>query len=269
MSLAALASSGIQTTVLSGSLLLAMPLALAAGAVSFFSPCCLPLVPGYLSLVTGLTGEELAAGADGGGVASAGGSSRARVVTGTALFVLGFAVVFTSYGALFGGLGFVLLRHQTVINRVFGTITILLGLTFLGVFSRFAFTGREFRIHRSPRAGLLGAPMLGVLFGVGWTPCIGPTLAAVLGLSAASGTALRGALLAFGYSVGLGLPFLVAGLAFRKAARAFAVVRRHYVWVLRAGGTLLVTIGVLEATGVWASLIARLQGVISGYATPL
>jgi cytochrome c-type biogenesis protein len=254
-----------QATVLDGPLLLALPVAMLAGTVSFFSPCCLPLLPGYLSIATGLTGEELAAAAD----RETPKLGRMRAVAGTGLFTLGFAAVFVSYGALFGGFGAVLIRHQVLISRALGAATILLGLAFLGVFSRFAFANREFRVHRAPKAGLAGAPMLGLLFGVGWTPCIGPTLAAVLGLAAVSGTAGRGAILAFGYSLGLGLPFLATGLAFRRAAGAFAVVRRHYQLVLRAGGGLLVSLGVLQVTGLWGQLIVRLQGVISGFTTPL
>lgn len=263
--LAQAVTGGVGSTVTDGSFLVAAPIALAAGVVSFFSPCCLPLVPGYLSLMTGLTGDELADAAR----ASDGKPQRRRVLAGTLLFILGLAAVFVSYGALFGGLGGALLRHQTLVSRVLGTLTILFGLTFLGTFNRFAFAGREFKMHATPRAGLAGAPVLGVLFGVGWTPCIGPTLAAVLGLATTSGTAARGAALAFVYCLGLGLPFLAAGLAFRRAAAAFAFVRRHYVWVLRTGGAMLVTLGVLQVTGVWLRVMISLQGVISGFVTPL
>jgi cytochrome c-type biogenesis protein len=190
-----------QRTVLDGSLALAVPVALVAGLVSFLSPCVLPLVPGYLSYVTGMAG----AGLDG--------ARRARVLAGTALFVLGFSAVFVSFGALFGGLGMLLQRYDEVLTRVLGVVTVVMGLVFLGMPG----AQREWRLHRRPAVGLAGAPLLGVVFGLGWTPCIGPTLAAVQTLAYDSASAGRGALLTAAYCAGLGLPFLLAAVAYRRA----------------------------------------------------
>ncbi len=233
-------------TVASGSLLVAVPIAVAAGLVSFLSPCVLPLVPGYLSYVTGMSGDP----------------KRSRMVLGSALFVLGFAAVFVLGGALFGGLGGVLLGSADVITRVLGGLTIVLGLAFLGLIPGLQ---RDMRIHRLPAAGLAGAPLLGVVFGLGWTPCIGPTLAVVLTLSVDQGSAARGATLAFAYALGLGLPFVLAGLAYRKALAAFKTVRRHSPLITRVGGAMLVAVGLLLVTGLWGDLVAGLQGWVGGF----
>jgi cytochrome c-type biogenesis protein len=245
----------VNETVLSGALLLAVPIAVAAGLVSFFSPCVLPLVPGYLSYVTGVSGTDLAE------------ARRGRVLTGAALFVLGFTAVFVSGGALFGYFGATLQEHRDVISRVLGALTVLLGLSFMGsgagLLSRV--TSREFRIHRRPAVGLAGAPMLGVLFGIGWTPCVGPTLAAVTSLAFQEASAGRGALLTAAYCLGLGVPFLVAAVVFRRALGAFGWVKRHYVWVMRVGGGMLVAVGVLLVTGAWDRIVYELQ-VWSGVA---
>ena len=259
-----------------GSLLLAMPIALFAGLVSFLSPCVLPLVPGYLSYVTGLSGADLAgtspAVSDGPGTAVAthlqqGPARTRRVLLGATLFVVGFSAVFVSEGALFGNIGSHLLEHQTAVNRVGGVLSIVLGIVFLGLLPRLQ---REWRFHRLPRAGLAGAPLLGMLFAVGWTPCIGPTLGVVLNLSYAdsSATAGRGALLTAVYCAGLGIPFVVAGVAFRRALGAFAAVKRHYSIVIWTGATLLVAVGVLLLTGAWTHLSNDLRAQFPTYTAP-
>ncbi|WP_037599844.1 cytochrome c biogenesis CcdA family protein [Streptacidiphilus rugosus] len=244
------------TTVLSGALILAIPVALFGGLVSFFSPCVLPLVPGYLSYVTGFSAVDLA---------EAEGRRRGRILAGSALFVTGFTAVFVSEGALFGYFGAQLLSHQQVINQVTGGLTVLLGLAFMGILP--GFTQREVRSHRKPVVGLLGAPVLGVVFGVGWTPCIGPTLAAVNFLASQQASAGRGALLTVFYCVGLGLPFIAAALAFRKVLGAFGWVKRHYQLVMRLGGGMLVAVGILLLTGVWTHLVYQLQVWTSGFST--
>src|ERR1700677_3308998 len=313
--------SSIGQLVTSGPLLLALPVAAAAGAVTFLSPCCLPLVPGYLSFVTGMAGASRApvkpsspadsgaadfgtAGSgvtgSGAGTSSAGASSartssggpggsggavgaparpaagaaaaapRSRVVAGTALFVLGFSVVFVAYGAALGGLGHLLTGHARLLTQVLGALTIALGLLFAGAFDRFSLAGRIVRPSARPRAGLAGAPLLGVMFGLGWTPCIGPTLTAVLALSAASGTVARGAILAFVYALGLGIPFLLVMFGFQLAMRAFAFARRRARLVTWIGGAMLVCVGLLEVTGAWSSFMAWLQvHWVSSYQPPL
>jgi len=247
------------TQVQSGSLLLAIPIAVAAGLVSFLSPCVLPLVPGYLSYITGMSAAELGDHRQGAVVARV--RTTARVLAGSVLFVLGVAVVFVGLGAAFGTLGDLLRHHNTLLTRIFGVLTVVLGLAFAGAFARLRIANTEWRFHRAPTLGLAGAPMLGVMFGLGWTPCIGPTLSAVLGLAASThgATAYRGAGLAFAYCLGLGIPFILAGLAFHRAMTAFAVVKRHYRALMITGGGLLVTIGVLEITGLWTWAVQQLQ----------
>jgi len=309
----------ITQLVTSGPLLLALPVAAAAGAVTFLSPCCLPLVPGYLSFVTGMAGAggpaspaapgsvpaasasaagapaaaASAAGASAAGASAAGASAagasvsgvavaalplaataavppRGRVVAGTALFVLGFSVVFMAYGAALGGLGHLLTGHARVLTQVLGGLTILLGLLFAGAFDRFSFAGRIARPAARPKAGLAGAPLLGVMFGLGWTPCIGPTLTAVLALSASTGTVARGAVLAFVYALGLGVPFLLVSFGFQVAMRAFAFFRRHARLVTRIGGAMLICVGLLEVTGAWSTFMAWLQvHWVSTYEPPI
>jgi cytochrome c-type biogenesis protein len=283
--------SGVEQFVISGPLLLAMPVAAAAGAVTFLSPCCLPLVPGYLSFVTGMAGAggspatamsaqgPAVAAADGSGVAvaapplaatAAAPPPRGRVVAGTALFVLGFSVVFVAYGAALGGLGHLLTGHARVLTQVLGGLTIVLGLLFAGVLDRFSFAGRIVRPSARPKAGLAGAPLLGVMFGLGWTPCIGPTLTAVGALSASSGTVARGAVLAFVYALGLGVPFLLVSLGFQVAMRALAFFRRRARLVTRIGGAMLVCVGLLEVTGAWSTFMAWLQvHWVSSYQPPI
>jgi cytochrome c-type biogenesis protein len=195
---------------------------------------------------------------------------RSRTVLGTALFVLGFSAVFATEGIAFGGLGAVLRTHSTVLTQVLGAVTIILGLMFAGVFDRFPIAGRIIQPSVRPRAGLAGAPALGVLFGVSWTPCIGPTLTVVLGLAMTSGTAARGALLMFVYGLGLGIPFLIVALLFQRGMTAFGFARRHARLITRAGGALLVVIGVLELTGAWTAVLSWIQTHwVSGYQSPL
>jgi cytochrome c-type biogenesis protein len=186
------------------------------------------------------------------------------VLLGSVLFVLGFSAVFVTGGALFGGLGSYLVEYKAVVDRVLGVMTILLGLAFLGWLPRLQ---REVRFHRLPSAGLAGAPLLGVLFGVGWTPCLGPTLAAVQTLAYTSASAGRGALLTLAYCLGLGIPFVLTGLAFRRALGAFAVVKRHYGVVMAVGGALLVVVGLLLVSGLWESLMIEVRGWVSGFET--
>ena len=252
--------NGIQDTVLNGSLLAALPLALLAGLVSFLSPCVLPLVPGYLSYITGLTGADIAE-------QEVAGRARRRAAIGALLFVLGFSVVFVSAGALFGAAGRVFSQQATIITRVLGGVTIVLGLAFMGAMQRLPFLSREFRFHKLPATGLAGAPLLGVLFGVGWTPCAGPTLTAVNSLAYSTGTAGRGAVLSLAYCLGLGLPFVVAGVAFERSMSAFGVVKRHYALFTRIGGAFLVVIGLLLVTGYWDRIVASMQVWIGGFET--
>jgi len=287
----------VVSLVSSGPLLLAIPVAAAAGAVTFLSPCCLPLVPGYLAYITGMSGADASAepeadatatdaeatagaaesGADGGvktrtraPAAAPAPRHTGRTVAGTALFVVGFSVVFSLAGLAVGGLGQLFSAHDSVLTRVLGGVTILLGLLFFGAFDRFMFAGRVFKPSVMPKAGLAGAPLLGVLFGIGWTPCIGPTLTAVLTLSLQSGTAARGAFLAFVYGLGLGIPFLIVALAFQRMVSLLGFFKRNARLVSRIGGILLVAVGVLEVTGAWTSMITWLHAHwFSGYDTPI
>jgi len=237
-----------QDQAYSGSLLLAVPVALIAGLVSFFSPCVIPLLPGYLSYATGLSGADIANGVAG--------TRRGRMFTGSLLFVAGFATVFVILGTATGALGAWLVEWDRQLAVVLGIVTILLGLAFAGWLPGL---NREWRVHKVPAVGLAAAPVLGFLFGLGWTPCIGPTLAVISGLALTEGSAARGALLSAVYAVGLGLPFIIAGLAYEKALVAIGWVRRHQVWVMRAGGLMLVGVGVLLLTGWWGEAVSWLQ----------
>ncbi|NEK58209.1 cytochrome c biogenesis protein CcdA [Geodermatophilus sabuli] len=252
--------------VTDGPLLVAAAVAALVGLVSFASPCVLPLVPGYLSYVTGLAGtgaRTTAPAPSGGGGAPAAvrttvdeRSPRGRMVLGALLFVLGFTVVFVAFGAAFGGLGRLLLQHADVLTRVFGVVTIVMGLAFLGwlpVLQRTA------RLSARPVTGLAGAPLLGVVFGLGWTPCLGPTLAAVNSLAYVEATAGRGAVLGVAYCLGLGVPFVLVALGARWALGATSLLRRHARTVTRIGGAVLVVVGVLLVTGAWTEMMGWLR----------
>ncbi|HKE97570.1 MAG TPA: cytochrome c biogenesis protein CcdA [Actinomycetes bacterium] len=243
-----------QATIAQGNLVAAAIVAVAAGFVSFASPCVLPLVPGYLSYISGLTGQDLEQAGEGVRRRGVG-----RVVLGAGLFVVGFAVIFVAFGAAVGALTGWLIRYRDTITRVAGVLVILLGL-FLAGFVKLPWLYRERRLRgdRLPR-GLVGALPLGMVFGLGWTPCIGPTLSAILGLAAVSGGAARGAALLFAYSLGLGIPFLVAALGFRGALGWIPSLRRRFRVLELAGGGLLVVIGLLLVTGLWADFLIWLQ----------
>ena len=265
--------------VTDGSLLLAFGVAMFVGLISFASPCCLPLVPGYVSYIAGLAGAD--AIVDGGrpgavtstdgapppvtAMASAGAGSvavrspasgRRRLLLGSLLFVAGFSAVFISFGALFGGLGRLLLQWAPLLTRVAGVVTIVMGLAFLGALP---WLQRERRLHHRPAGGLAGAPILGVVFGLGWTPCLGPTLAAVNTLAYAEASAGRGAILGLGYCLGLGIPFVAIALGARRALRLSSWARRHARAVMRIGGTMLVLLGLLLLTGLWDGLMIWLR----------
>jgi cytochrome c-type biogenesis protein len=303
-------SGGVEHLILTGPVLLAIPVAAAAGAITFLSPCCLPLVPGYLSYLTGMSGAAAGRSAAGTGptvelvaatsgataVAAAGPAaesregrvhppaataelpadpglarpSRSRVVVGTLLFIVGFSLLFALEGVTVASVGDALLRHREGLTQALGGLIILLGLLFIGLLDRFSFAGRIIKPTVRPRAGLAGAPLLGVLFGLGWTPCSGPTLSAVLLLGSTSGTALRGGLLAFVYALGIGIPFLIVAFAFSRGATVFGFARRHARLITRIGGVMLIAVGVLEVTGAWQSAITWLQvHWLSGYTTSL
>lgn len=229
--------------IFSGVLITAFPFAVIAGVISFLSPCVLPLVPGYLSFAAGFS------------------VSRGKVLLGSFLFVLGFSAVFVSFGAVFGELGNTLSANEEIISRLLGVITIFLGFIFYG---RFPFSP-TIRPTMRTTGGLLGAPLLGVLFGIGWTPCIGPALAAVQTLAFQESSAVRGAVLSFGYCLGLGLPFILSGLSLDKSAKLRSIIYRRGDVISKIGGIFLIVIGVLEVLGLWTQLMNSMRSLISDF----
>ena len=237
-------------TVTDGPLLVAAGVAALVGVVGFLSPCVLPLVPGYLSYVAGLSGD-------------ASRPSQRRMIGGALLFVLGFTAIFVAQGAAFGGLGGAIRAHQRGLEIGLGSATIVMGVVFLGGIQ---FLQREWRIHRLPQAGLLGAPLLGAAFGLAWAPCLTPTFGAVYSLSTTEGTAGRGAFLTACYCLGLGVPFILVALGFGWVTTVLAFVRRHRRAVSAVGGLLLIGIGVLLVTGEWNSWMNDLRANV-GFAS--
>ncbi|MFG6503230.1 cytochrome c biogenesis CcdA family protein [Microbacterium sp. P05] len=244
--------------VFDGALWLAIPIALAAGLVSFLSPCVLPLVPGYLGFIGGtVTPRRSAASASPG---------RGRLLGGVLLFIAGFTLVFMTVTVLGGTVGRFFLQYADPITRVMGVVIIVMGLVFIGLFG---LAQRTFRPRTLSSVGLIGAPLLGVALGIGWTPCIGPTLAAIISISWNLGDPGRAALLGLAYSLGLGIPFVLLTLGFGWVTRSVAFVRKHIRAVNLLGGALLIVLGLLMVTGVWGSLMSQLQGVMGNVPLPL
>ncbi len=255
------------TTVWSGSMLLAVPVAVIAGLVSFASPCVLPLVPGYVGYVSGMAAATTGSGGASGSTTTAtrvAAPSRGRVLAGVGLFVAGFTLVFVALMFAAGAIGVHLVRWEDVITRVLGVVVILMGFAFLGALP---FLQRERRLHVSPQAGLWGAPLLGIVFGLGWAPCLGTPLVGGAALSLSEASAGRGAILGVAYCLGLGVPFLLIALGLQSSQRMLGFLRRHRLAIMRIGGGLLVLIGLALVTGLWTTWTTSLQGWIGGYVT--
>lgn len=246
-----------ESTVLNGPMLAALPVAVIAGAISFASPCVLPLLPGYVGYLGGMAGAGEA-------TAGRGRTGSERLLAGVLLFVAGFTAAFVLLGVVFSWAGIMLAPWLDTILRVTGVFVILMGLAFMG---SVPFLQREGRLHITPRQGVWGAPVLGVVFGLGWAPCMGPTLAAVLTLSFGEADPARGAVLVLAYSLGLGVPFVVLAMLFSRSTRALGFLRRHRLLIQRLGGTLLVLIGVALVTGLWGAFSGYLQGLVANFAT--
>jgi cytochrome c-type biogenesis protein len=242
-----------ERTVIDGSMLVALPVAALAGLVSFASPCVLPLLPGYVGYLGGMAGAE-----DGRR------GTQGRLLAGVLLFVAGFSAVFVLLGVVFSLAGLALQQHVDVVLRVLGVLVIVMGIAFLG---GVPFLQRDRRLHLSPRQGVWGAPVLGVVFGFGWAPCIGPTLAAVLSLSFGGADPTRGAVLALAYCLGLGVPFVVLAMAFARSTRTLGFLRRHRRGIQVFGGALLVLLGLALVTGLWGVLSSHLQGLVANFET--
>jgi cytochrome c-type biogenesis protein len=243
---------GVGELVGDGQLIIALPIALLAGLLSFLSPCILPLVPGYLGYVGGLSGT--------------GRRDRSRLLLGVSLFILGFTIVFVATNAAFGALGTWLFVYGDTITRIAGVIVILLGLVFIG---QFTFMQRDFKVSWMPATGVAGAPLLGIVFGLGWTPCLSPTLAAITAISFNGGSAWQGVILGIVYSLGLGIPFLLVAFGFGWVAASVAWVKKRIRLVNIVGGSMLVIIGVLMVTGLWSQWMSQLGAVINVFVTPL
>jgi cytochrome c-type biogenesis protein len=258
-----LAAGGLVTTVRSGSLIAAIAVSVVVGFVGFLSPCVLPLVPGYLSYVAGLSGSSVADSSVAEGSAGEGSVAtrtvvvrQRRMVGGALLFVLGFTAVFVTTGALFGTLSSSMAIHHVALERIFGSITIVMGLVFIG---KIPFLQREVKIHRLPQSGLIGAPLLGFTFGLAWAPCLTPTLSAVMGLATQQGTAGRGMVLSVAYCLGLGIPFILVAMGFGWVTNALLFMRKHARQISRFGGALLIGFGFLLLTGTWDTWMYRLN----------
>ncbi|MFK0242456.1 cytochrome c biogenesis CcdA family protein [Microbacterium sp. NPDC090281] len=253
----------------SGALWIAIPVAMLAGLVSFLSPCVLPLVPGYLGFLGGAVAPRSAAASGAPGqttTQTTETATRGRLVLGVLLFILGFTIVFIAYTVLGGTVGVFLLQWGDLITRILGVVIIGMGLVFLGLFG---FAQKEFRFHVDSKAGIVGAPLLGIALGIGWAPCMGPTLAAIIALSFNAGDPVRAGFLGLAYSLGLGIPFLLVALGFGWATKAIGFLRRHIRVVNIIGGVMLILLGVLMATGLWTEIMSRLMAVIGSVLLPL